>query len=70
MGHDRRGNALYARDADGAEMIYPLTREVLRRRGRRQDVVTLTVRDRLLDDDLPRIATVYRRFLETGRVDE
>jgi type I restriction enzyme M protein len=70
VGHDRRGNALYARDADGAEMIYPLTREVLRRRGRRQDVVTLTVRDRLLDDDLPRIATVYRRFLETGRVDE
>ena len=35
VGHDRRGNPLYMRDADGAEVLFPIQEEVLRRRRNR-----------------------------------
>ncbi len=66
VGHDRRGNDLYMRDADGAEMIYAIERPVLRRRARRSIVTTVSVRERKVDDDLPRIAEAYRQYLTTG----
>lgn len=70
VGHDRRGNELFVRDADGAELIYTVEREVLRRRARRNVVQTVTTRERKLDDDLPRIAEAYREYCITGQVKE
>ncbi len=70
VGHDRRGNDLYERDADGAELIYEVQRPVLRRRARRNIVTTMSVRERKLDDDLPRIAEAYRQYLATGETPE
>lgn len=70
VGHDRRGNDLYVRDADGAELIYTVEREVLRRRARRNVVQTVTTRERKLDDDLPRIAEAYREYCVTGQATE
>lgn len=70
VGHDRRGNELFVRDDDGAELIYAMEREVLRRRARRNVVQTVNTRERKLDDDLPRIAEAYREYCVTGRVTE
>ncbi len=70
VGHDRRGNPLYIRDADGAEMIYTVENPVLRRRARRNIVTMVAVRERKLDDDLPRIGDAYRAYRRTGRVTE
>ena len=69
VGHDRRGNTLYLRDADGAEQIFMETREVLRQRGRRRVPVSFTTQEKRIDDDLPAIGDAYLTFLRTGRVD-
>ena len=68
VGHDRRGNTIYVRDPDGAETIFTETREVLRRRRNRLVPVTVTVQEKRVDDDLPRIAEAYRQFRKTGKV--
>ena len=68
VGHDRRGNTRYVRDPDGAETVFIETRDVLRRRRGRMVPVRVTVRGKRVDDDLPRIAEVYRNFLKTGQV--
>lgn len=68
VGHDRRGNTIYVRDPDGAETIFTETREVLRRRRNRLAPVTVTVQEKRVDDDLPRIAEAYRQFRKTGQV--
>jgi len=68
VGHDRRGNTLYVRDPDGAETVFSETRDVLRRRRGRLMPVTVAVREKREDDDLPRIAEAYRHFVRTGQV--
>lgn len=70
VGHDRRGNTIYVRDPDGAETIFAETREVLRRRRNRLVPVTVTVQEKRVDDDLPRVAEAYRQFRKTGKVAE
>jgi len=67
VGKDRRGNLLYVRDTDGAEMTFTRTYEVLVRRGNRRFPVSVTRQERQLDDDLPRIAEAYRIFLKANR---
>jgi len=69
VGHDRRGNTIYLRDADGAEQIFTETREVLRQRGRRRVPVPSTTQEKRIDDDLPAIGDAYLIFLRTGQVD-
>ncbi len=69
VGHDRRGNTIYVRDADGAEQIFTETREVLRQRGRRRVPTPFTTQEKRIDDDLPAIGDAYLSFLRTGRVD-
>ena len=69
VGHDRRGNTIYLRDADGAEQIFTETREVLRQRGQRRMPVSFTTQEKRIDDDLPAIGDAYLTFLRTGRVD-
>lgn len=70
VGHDRRGNVVYQRDADGAEIVFPgKTTALRRRRGRQLPLpVEILVQEKHVDDDLPRIVQAYRRFLETGQV--
>lgn len=67
VGHDRRGNTVYMRDADGAEVAYTETREEVRRLPDGRAVIkTMTALDKHVDDDLPRIADAYEQFLRTG----
>jgi type I restriction enzyme M protein len=68
VGHDRRGNTLYVRDADGAEMVFSHSKDVLRSRGGRRVAVTVSLTEKQVDDDLPRVADAYRHFLRTGQV--
>jgi len=70
IGHDRRGGTLYQRDADGAEIIFPVKKTSLRRRKNRQlpVPVEMPVQDKMIDDDLPRISEAYSKFLKTGQV--
>lgn len=70
VGHDRRGNTLYLRDPDGGEKVFAVDREVLRRRRGHLFPVAVRVREKQVDDDLPRIAEAYQHFVKTGRVPE
>ncbi len=68
VGKDRRGNRIYVRDEDGAELKFPTTIERLRKRpdGSRK-VITRVEHQPEVDDDLPRILEKWRDFLtETG----
>jgi type I restriction enzyme M protein len=69
IGHDKRGNVLYRRTADGEDALVshvePLTEidqetgvEVLRE---------ITVTERQIDDELPEVATAYLRWLGEQR---
>ena len=69
VGHDRRGNTLCVRDPDGAETVFTETRDEVRRLPNGRLVVKpITVQEKRVDDDLPRIADAYRQFLRTGQV--
>jgi type I restriction enzyme M protein len=68
VGHDRRGNILHVRDADGAEVVFSKKKDVLRSRQGRRVAVTVSVQEKAVDDDLPRIAAAYRHFVQTGQV--
>lgn len=68
VGHDRRGNTLYVRDADGAEAIFTETYDVLRRRANRTVPIKEISKRKRVDDDLPRIAEAYQEYLLTGEV--
>jgi type I restriction enzyme M protein len=70
VGHDRRGNTIYVRDADGAEQVFTITKEVLRQRRKRRIPVTTTTQEKLIDDDLPGIGDAYAAFLRTGKVEQ
>ncbi len=68
VGHDRRGNALYTRDPDGAETVFAGTREELRRLPNgRLAVKSVTLQEKRIDDDLPRIGEAYGEFITIGR---
>lgn len=68
VGHDRRGNTVYLRDADGTEVVFKDTYDVLQRRHSRLIPTQVTRNDKRVDDDLPRIAEVYQQYLLTGHV--
>jgi type I restriction enzyme M protein len=68
VGHDRRGNEIYERDPDGAEKVYTETRDVLRRRQKQLEPVQVTLQEKRLDDDLPKVATAYQQYVMTGQV--
>jgi type I restriction enzyme M protein len=63
VGKDRRGNPIYVRDEDGAELVFPKTIEELRKGldGDRK-VKELNIYDREIDDDLPRIFVKWVAF--------
>ena len=68
LAHDRRGKAIYLRDDDGAELLFPETREYLvtDKKGNK----TLKSRQqkvKRIDDDLPGIVEAYSDFKRNGQ---
>ncbi len=63
LGKDRRGNPIYERDEDGAELLFDTLVEYLvtDKEGNKQ-LKTRTEKQKRLDDDLPKIARAYRSF--------
>jgi type I restriction enzyme M protein len=72
VGHDHRGVALYQRDADGAEIIFPGIKTSLRRSKNRQlpKTIDTPIQEKRVDDNLPLIGKAYRDFLKTGQKKE
>lgn len=66
VGFDRRGNTLYKRLPTGEEMVEEVeVREKIRVNGSHVERV-LRRREKVIDDDLPRIAEAYREFRDTN----
>lgn len=70
VGHDKRGNPVYKRDDDGAEMVFPSSRTILRQRNYQLVPTNVTTYEKRKDDDLPDVAREYREYLETGSIDK
>jgi type I restriction enzyme M protein len=67
VGHDRRGNTVYVRDADGAEVIFNEPRTILQRRGGHLRPSTMNIPEKRVDDDLPKVSQAYIEFLKPAR---
>lgn len=65
LGKDRRGNPIYLRDEDGAEIIFPVENKYVAYRPEdgKPIVKTRVEKQRVLDDDLPKISKAYLEFL-------
>lgn len=65
LGKDRRGNPIYVRDEDGAEILFPTTNEYMVK-DKEGNTITKTRIEKLrkLDDDLPMIVEAYYEFLK------
>ena len=65
VGKDRRGNPIYKKDEDGAELLFEHTKKWLAIDDKGRLVVReRVVRQKDLDDDLPTVSENYRKFLE------
>lgn len=65
LGKDRRGNPIFMRDEDGAELSFPIETEYIIKA--KDGTATVKVRKekaRQLDDDLPKITEGYLKFLK------
>lgn len=65
LGKDRRGNPIYLRDEDGAELVFRVDKEYLihKKDGSEPEVKTRVEKMKVLDDDLPKIAEAYVKYL-------
>lgn len=65
VGKDRRGNVIYERDDDGAEMLFVEKKEWAGY-NRQGEMITRHRVERVkhVDDDLPKISDEYKKFLE------
>lgn len=64
LGKDRRGNPVYLRDEDGAEILFETeTQYVVHKKDGFIDVKTRREKLKQLDDDLPRISESYLNFI-------
>lgn len=66
IGHDKRGNAIFRRTADGEDVLIERTEEVNEVDPDTGDEVLreITVTEKDPDDDLPIVAAAYRQWLE------
>lgn len=65
VGKDRRGEPIYKRDEDGAELLFTNVKRWLSKDDNGNDVVrSRTERVKRLDDDLPEVAKAYAKFKE------
>lgn len=63
LGKDRRGNPIYLRDEDGAEMLFEVENKYIVEKDGEPEVKTRIEKQKKLDDDLPKIAEAYLEFL-------
>ena len=65
VGKDRRGNVIYEKDDDGAEILFVDEKEWVSY-NRQGDMVTRhrTERVKHVDDDLPKISAAYKKYME------
>lgn len=64
LGKDRRGNPIYLRDDDGAEVLFNVETEYLtKKRNGDKELKVRREKIRQLDDDLPKIKESYKKFL-------
>jgi type I restriction enzyme M protein len=69
LGKDRRGNQVFERDEDGAELLFDDEVEyIVINRAEKKELRKRKEKTRHLDDDLPKIAEAYKKFLEGGRI--
>lgn len=67
LGKDRRGNPIYMRDEDGAELLFTTeTKYLIRKKDGKTEVKTRIEKLKQLDDDLPKITSAYSNFLTGG----
>jgi len=68
VGKDRRGQPVYKRDDDGAEILYDeVKKNLVFQPDGSTKVVTRRAKEKHLDDDLPEIAVAYAKFLKKCR---
>ena len=65
VGKDRRGNVIYERDDDGAEILY-IDKKEWATYNRNGELVARYRNERVkhVDDDLPKISKAYNNYLE------
>lgn len=69
LGKDRRGNQVFERDEDGAELLFDDEVEyILVDRTGKKELKKRKEKTRHLDDDLPKIAKAYQKFLKGGKI--
>ena len=65
IGKDRRGNPIYIRDDDGAELVFKKSISELLKSPKGDKILKkLDVFEREINDDLPKISKEYKKFLE------
>lgn len=65
VGKDRRGVPIYEKDDDGAELLFPHTKEWIGYTDSGREVVRRrSERIKHLDDDLPKVANAYKQYKE------
>ena len=65
VGKDRRGVPIYEKDDDGAELLFPHTKEWIGYTDSGREIVRhRSERIKHLDDDLPKVAKAYKLFKE------
>jgi type I restriction enzyme M protein len=62
VGFDRRGNTLYERSPDGEDLVEMVAETETVRFGGKKVTRTLQRQQKIVDDDLPKIAKAYREF--------
>ena len=65
VGKDRRGNVIYEKDDDGAEILF-VDKKEWASYNRQGELISRqrTERVKHVDDDLPKISEAYKNFLE------
>jgi type I restriction enzyme M protein len=65
VGHDKRGTTIYRRNEEGEDVLVAREEQIVEiDRVTGQEVLTqTTIRERLVDDEMPEVATSYLRWL-------
>ncbi|RZK22889.1 MAG: restriction endonuclease subunit M [Flavobacterium sp.] len=67
LGKDRRGNPIFVRDEDGAELLFEVVTEyLLTKKNGQHQVKSRREKIRMLEDDLPKITEAYINFLNSS----
>lgn len=65
LGKDRRGNPIYLRDEDGAEILFTVDNKyVTTNKNNELEVKVRREKQKMLDDDLPKIVEAYNKFIK------